>query len=204
MHNTISTVGTHISPPPTTTWAHQSWSRTARPLRTIRVLVSCWSFVFQEVQPEWQTAASNVLVAVGMKYCNEVMAELHEKFQPGVLPHFFVVQTMANLSVANGQCFLFASHCKMCFVLRNMEDKKECSQKCPVVAVCHGFGVWIVFCSVWNGSLLERCVGPNAADAGHGKARQHEMGFLCRWVKASPQNVSEHWHCCASSAVWSS
>ena len=55
------------------------------------------------MQPEWQTAASNVLVAVGMKYCNEVMAELHQKFQPGILPHFFVVQTMANLSVANGK-----------------------------------------------------------------------------------------------------
>ncbi len=65
-------------------------------------------FCKQEVQPEWQTAASSVLVAVGMKYCNEVMADLHEKFQPGVLPHFFVVQTMANLSVANGKVGLLA------------------------------------------------------------------------------------------------
>lgn len=52
--------------------------------------------------PEWQTAASGVLVALGCRFCNEVMADLQEKFQPGVLPHFFVVQTMANLAMANG------------------------------------------------------------------------------------------------------
>ena len=31
------------------------------------------------------------------------MSELLEKFQPGVLPHFFVVQTLANLATANGK-----------------------------------------------------------------------------------------------------
>ena len=54
------------------------------------------------MSPEWQTAASGVLVAIGKRYCNEVMGEMLEKFQPGVLPHFFVVQTIGNLSVANG------------------------------------------------------------------------------------------------------
>ena len=53
--------------------------------------------------PEWQTAASGVLVSLGKKYCNEVMEVLLEKFQPGILPHFFVVQTMANLAGANGK-----------------------------------------------------------------------------------------------------
>ncbi|XP_059158762.1 maestro heat-like repeat-containing protein family member 1 isoform X2 [Physella acuta] len=55
----------------------------------------------KEVSPEWQTAASGVLVALGTKYCNEVMGEMLEKFQPGVLPHFFVVQTIGNLAAAN-------------------------------------------------------------------------------------------------------
>ncbi|CAL1544099.1 unnamed protein product [Lymnaea stagnalis] len=55
----------------------------------------------KEVSPEWQTAASGVLVALGTKYCNEVMGEMLEKFQPGVLPHFFVVQTIGNLASAN-------------------------------------------------------------------------------------------------------
>ncbi|XP_013392835.1 maestro heat-like repeat-containing protein family member 1 isoform X1 [Lingula anatina] len=55
----------------------------------------------KEVVPEWQTAASGVLVAVGKKYCTLVMENLVAKFQPGVMPHFFVVQTMANLATAN-------------------------------------------------------------------------------------------------------
>ena len=63
------------------------------------------SFVcLQDVEPEWQTAASGVLVSLGRKFCNEVMEELLKKFQPGTLPHFFVVQTLANLSTANGRC----------------------------------------------------------------------------------------------------
>ncbi|XP_047455118.1 maestro heat-like repeat-containing protein family member 1 isoform X1 [Mugil cephalus] len=55
----------------------------------------------KEVVADWQQAASNILVAVGNKYINEVMEEILSKFQPGVLPHFFVVQTLANLSDAN-------------------------------------------------------------------------------------------------------
>ena len=53
--------------------------------------------------PEWQTAASGVLVAMGMKYCNEVMEQMLANFKPGILPHFFVVQTIANLATANGK-----------------------------------------------------------------------------------------------------
>uniref|UniRef100_A0A8C1X300 Maestro heat-like repeat-containing protein family member 1 n=1 Tax=Cyprinus carpio TaxID=7962 RepID=A0A8C1X300_CYPCA len=55
----------------------------------------------KEVVPEWQQAASNILVAVGNKYINDIMEEILSKFQPGVLPHFFVVQTLANLSNSN-------------------------------------------------------------------------------------------------------
>uniref|UniRef100_A0A673KZY3 Maestro heat-like repeat-containing protein family member 1 n=1 Tax=Sinocyclocheilus rhinocerous TaxID=307959 RepID=A0A673KZY3_9TELE len=55
----------------------------------------------KEVVPEWQQAASNILVAVGNKYINDIMEEILGKFQPGVLPHFFVVQTLANLSDSN-------------------------------------------------------------------------------------------------------
>ncbi|XP_018431461.1 PREDICTED: maestro heat-like repeat-containing protein family member 1, partial [Nanorana parkeri] len=50
---------------------------------------------------EWQQAASNVLVAVGRSFINNVMEEILMKFQPGILPHFFVMQTLASLSVAN-------------------------------------------------------------------------------------------------------
>jgi len=48
-------------------------------------------------------AASALLVAIGSKHCNDVMTELLEKLHPGVLPHFFVVQTLASLATANGK-----------------------------------------------------------------------------------------------------
>lgn len=50
---------------------------------------------------EWQQAASSVLVAIGRRFINKVMEEILAKFQPGVLPHYFIVQTFADLSVAN-------------------------------------------------------------------------------------------------------
>ena len=59
--------------------------------------------MFQDVVPVWQSAASGLLVAIGCHHCNEVMEELLHKFQPGVLPHYMVVHTLANLAVANGR-----------------------------------------------------------------------------------------------------
>uniref|UniRef100_A0A8B9FMV0 Maestro heat like repeat family member 1 n=1 Tax=Amazona collaria TaxID=241587 RepID=A0A8B9FMV0_9PSIT len=50
---------------------------------------------------DWQEAASSVLVAVGQRFINKVMEEVLTKFQPGILPHYFVLQTFANLSVSN-------------------------------------------------------------------------------------------------------
>ncbi|XP_036685770.1 maestro heat-like repeat-containing protein family member 1 isoform X12 [Balaenoptera musculus] len=55
----------------------------------------------KELVCDWQQAASNVLVAVGKRFVSSVMEEMLSKFQPGVLPHHFVVQTLANLSVSN-------------------------------------------------------------------------------------------------------
>ncbi|XP_053484925.1 maestro heat-like repeat-containing protein family member 1 isoform X2 [Ictalurus furcatus] len=55
----------------------------------------------REVVPDWQQTASNILVAVGNKYINEIMEDILGKFQPGVLPHYFVVQTLASLSDSN-------------------------------------------------------------------------------------------------------
>ncbi|NXK93906.1 MROH1 protein, partial [Formicarius rufipectus] len=52
---------------------------------------------------EWQQAASDVLVAVGQSFINQVMEELLTKFQPGILPHYFVLRTFADLSVSNGE-----------------------------------------------------------------------------------------------------
>lgn len=57
----------------------------------------------QDLVYDWQQAASSVLVAVGKRFVGMVMEELLSKFQPGILPHGFVVQTLANLSVSNGR-----------------------------------------------------------------------------------------------------
>lgn len=57
----------------------------------------------QDVVPEWQTAAANLLSSLGIRYAKEVMAELLTKFQPGKLPHYFVVQTLGQLAVSNGE-----------------------------------------------------------------------------------------------------
>ncbi|KAL4629859.1 maestro heat-like repeat-containing protein family member 1, partial [Arapaima gigas] len=55
----------------------------------------------KEIVPDWQQAASNILVVVGNKHIKDIMEEMLSKFQPGVLPHFFVVQTLARLSLSN-------------------------------------------------------------------------------------------------------
>lgn len=52
---------------------------------------------------DWQQAASNVLVAVGKQFIGTVMEEMLSKLQTGALPHYFVVRTLANLSVCNGR-----------------------------------------------------------------------------------------------------
>lgn len=52
---------------------------------------------------DWQQAASGVLVAMGRRFVGKVMEELLPKFQPGILPHCSVVQTLANLSISNGR-----------------------------------------------------------------------------------------------------
>uniref|UniRef100_A0A671WWL7 Maestro heat-like repeat family member 1 n=1 Tax=Sparus aurata TaxID=8175 RepID=A0A671WWL7_SPAAU len=77
------------------------------PLYVIELTVSIISLASDEmtrskdVIPDWQQAASNILVAVGNKHINDIMEEILSKFQPGLLPHFFVVQTLANLSDSN-------------------------------------------------------------------------------------------------------
>lgn len=59
---------------------------------------------------DWQQAASNVLVAVGKQFIGKVMEEVLSKFQPGALPHYFVVQTLANLAASNGRYRLACPH----------------------------------------------------------------------------------------------
>lgn len=79
----------------------------------------------QEVVRNWQKAASNILVAVGNKHINEIMEEILSKFQPGVLPHFFVVQTLANLSDSNGKKTFTADKLKEGNLLLYLQQGKD-------------------------------------------------------------------------------
>lgn len=56
----------------------------------------------QEVEPDWQGAASNLLSTLGLRHAQLVMKELLTKFQPGGSPHFFVVKTLGQLATSNG------------------------------------------------------------------------------------------------------
>ncbi|XP_037659046.1 maestro heat-like repeat-containing protein family member 1 isoform X4 [Choloepus didactylus] len=69
--------------------------------KAVILLASSEMTTVKELVGDWQQAASSVLVAVGRRFINEVMEELLGKFVPGVLPHCFVVQTLASLSVSN-------------------------------------------------------------------------------------------------------
>lgn len=55
----------------------------------------------KELDCDWQHAASSVLVAVGKQFINQVMEEVLNRFQPGVLPHCSVLYTLASLSASN-------------------------------------------------------------------------------------------------------
>ncbi|XP_063120748.1 maestro heat-like repeat-containing protein family member 1 isoform X9 [Rattus norvegicus] len=55
----------------------------------------------KELDCDWQQAASSVLVAVGKRFTNQVMEEVLNRFQPGMLPHSSVLHTLANLSMSN-------------------------------------------------------------------------------------------------------
>lgn len=64
---------------------------------------------FQDIQPRWQTAASDLIVSVGKKFKHEVMSELLENLVPGTIPHYFVVLTLANFAQADGKCIYWNS-----------------------------------------------------------------------------------------------
>ncbi|XP_068084667.1 maestro heat-like repeat-containing protein family member 1 [Anabrus simplex] len=54
-----------------------------------------------EYLPDVQMPASGILVALGQKHCIEVMEGVLKCFNPGVVPHYTVMHTMANLASAN-------------------------------------------------------------------------------------------------------
>ena len=51
--------------------------------------------------PDWQGAASNVLVSLGMKYATIILDQLMVRFVPGSVPHYFIMKSLGDLFSAN-------------------------------------------------------------------------------------------------------
>jgi len=56
----------------------------------------------QDVIPDWQGAASEMLVTLGKRWPAAVMNSLMNQFQPGAVPHYFTMKTMGGLASSNG------------------------------------------------------------------------------------------------------
>ena len=56
-----------------------------------------------EIVPDWQTAASTVLVTSGLRYPEEVALKLLDKMPTAGIPHFFTIQTLGQLASANSK-----------------------------------------------------------------------------------------------------
>lgn len=54
-----------------------------------------------EVIPEWQGAASALLVSLGMRFPVQILDELMKRFSPGTVPHYFIMKSLGDLFVAN-------------------------------------------------------------------------------------------------------
>ncbi|EGG22616.1 hypothetical protein DFA_04746 [Cavenderia fasciculata] len=55
----------------------------------------------KEVVPDWQQAASSLIVSLGMRYPTQIMDELLKRFETGTIPHYFVMKTLGDFIGAN-------------------------------------------------------------------------------------------------------
>jgi hypothetical protein len=54
-----------------------------------------------EIVPEWQSAAGDLVVALGRLYGRIVLDEMTVRFTPGVVPHYYIIRTMGDFASAN-------------------------------------------------------------------------------------------------------
>src|SRR3989338_8541117 len=50
---------------------------------------------------DWQGAASKVLASLSLRFATPIVSELFSRFQPGVIPHYFLIKTLADVSISN-------------------------------------------------------------------------------------------------------
>jgi hypothetical protein len=55
----------------------------------------------KDVVPDWQGAASQLAVSIGMRFPDDLMRDLLALFSPGNVPHYFVIKTFADFVPAN-------------------------------------------------------------------------------------------------------
>eukprot|EP00056_Hartaetosiga_gracilis_P010973 m.164139 g.164139 ORF g.164139 m.164139 type:complete len:1643 (-) comp13422_c0_seq2:1128-6056(-) len=68
--------------------------------RIVRLAAAEMTFK-EEIVPDWQSAASSLIVSIGSVYGEIVLEIVKEMFQAGSVPHYFVVKTMADLAMGN-------------------------------------------------------------------------------------------------------
>jgi len=55
----------------------------------------------KEIKAEWQTAAADLLVSLGIAHGAAVMDWVLKRMTPGEIPHYFVIKTLGDLAVAD-------------------------------------------------------------------------------------------------------
>lgn len=55
----------------------------------------------KNVVPDWQGPSCRIMVIIGKRFPQPVWSVLIDLFQPGTIPHYFVLKTMGDLSAAN-------------------------------------------------------------------------------------------------------
>eukprot|EP00043_Microstomoeca_roanoka_P008735 m.83875 g.83875 ORF g.83875 m.83875 type:complete len:1641 (-) comp14365_c0_seq1:221-5143(-) len=55
----------------------------------------------QEIMKDWQSAASSLIVSIGSVYGQIVLDVIKDMFTPGVVPHYFVIKTLADFAATN-------------------------------------------------------------------------------------------------------
>eukprot|EP01133_Synstelium_polycarpum_P020470 gene20470-24563_t len=55
----------------------------------------------KEVVPEWQQAASSLIVSLGLRFPSQIMDELVKRFETGSIPHYFIMKTLGDFIGSN-------------------------------------------------------------------------------------------------------
>jgi len=51
----------------------------------------------KEVIPDWQQAASSVLVSLATRFPHDILTDLLSRFQPGQIPHYFIMKSLGDV-----------------------------------------------------------------------------------------------------------